>query len=387
MIIKFQECLDTVDQAVLAPLVSRALLRAKIDIIDWHHDLLNVAGGQFFGVIGMVRFSGRVRDRSTGDQLAWSMILKAFAGNPDAEDGDITHYAYWKREVLAYQSDLLTELPSALAAPRCYGVVEYPGNQFWVWMEDLGDGMAERWPLDRYGLAAESLGRFNGAYLTGRPIPTSPWLSRGRVRNLLEMAAPVIATLEGRQKEPVVRRWLREGRLARVQRLWAQRDHLLKALDALPRTLCHHDAFCRNLLVTDTGVGDNQLIGIDWSMVGTGAIGEEIAPLVSATLYFLDVNVEDAPALDRIVFNGYLDGLRAAGWQGDARLARFGYAATMALFGGLGNLAWLDFFVDDEGFVEAFFAHHPEQVVDALAGQLTFELDLGDEALDLMDQL
>ena len=129
---EFQTHLDAIDRTVLSPLVSRALQRTEIDIIDWRYDLLNAAGGQFFGVIGMVQFSGHARDRNTGEPIPWSMILKAFAGTPEAEDGDITHYAYWKREVLAYQSDLLTDLPAALAAPRCYAVVEFPGNQYWV---------------------------------------------------------------------------------------------------------------------------------------------------------------------------------------------------------------------------------------------------------------
>jgi hypothetical protein len=56
-------------------------------------------------------------------------------------------------------------------------------------------------------------------------------------------------------------------------------------------------------------------------------------------LRFVEVDVARIAELDAIIFAGYLDGLRDAGWQGDARLVRFGYAATAALISGVADPA------------------------------------------------
>ena len=383
----FLEHLAAVDQNMLAPLVSEALRLPDIILTDWRYEVLEAAGGQYFGVIGMARFGGHVRDPSSGEMLTWSMILKAYAGDPDDEGQDVTHYGYWQRECLAYQSGLLAKLPSGLSAPRYFGTIEVAPYEYWIWMEDMGAEMDEPWPMEAFGRAARNLGRFNGAYLIGTPIPSFAWLSTGRVHNMLDLAAPVVETLEERLDHPVVWRWVGDGRLARVQQLWAQRNTLLSGLNVLPRSLCHHDAFCRNLLLRSGADGEEDLIAIDWAMIGTGAVGEEMAPLVCAALTFLDVDAADAWELDGIVFDGYLAGLSETGWRGDPHLVRFGYTATAALFSGIGLLGWLDFFCEDEGQVEAIFGHPPERVVDQLAASLDYELDLGDEALQLAEKL
>ena len=44
----------------------------------------------------------------------------------------------------------------------------------------------------------------------------------------------------------------------------------------------------------------------------------------------------DARKLDQMVFDGYVEGLAEAGWHGDPRLVRLGYAASSALCFGIG---------------------------------------------------
>jgi hypothetical protein len=43
------------------------------------------------------------------------------------------------------------------------------------------------------------------------------------------------------------------------------------------------------------------------------------------------VPTERIIALDRIVFEGYLQGLRESGWNGESRLVRLGYVTTSVL--------------------------------------------------------
>lgn len=72
---------------------------------------------------------------------------------------------------------------------------------------------------------------------------------------------------------------------------------------------------------------------IDWAKLGPGVIGEELVALFSTSLRFVAVDLGRIAGLDALIFDGYVGGLRDAGWQGETRLARFGYAATAALTG------------------------------------------------------
>ncbi|UCC63635.1 MAG: hypothetical protein JSV36_00825, partial [Anaerolineae bacterium] len=99
----------------------------------------------------------------------------------------------------------------------------------------------------------------------------------------------------------------------------------------LMHNCCHLDAFRRNLFVRRRADGRDQTVAIDWAFVGTGAIGEEIEPLVNRSLGFFEVELARARELNDIVIGGYLDGLRDAGWQGDPRRVRLGYTAATAL--------------------------------------------------------
>jgi hypothetical protein len=67
---------------------------------------------------------------------------------------------------------------------------------------------------------------------------------------------------------------------------------------------------------------------VDWAFVGRGAIGEELVPLVHASVITFDVDFNKIQELEDIVIDGYLKGLRDAGWWGDTKLVRLGYAAS-----------------------------------------------------------
>src|SRR5919199_1631316 len=67
----------------------------------------------------------------------------------------------WEWQTLSYQSFL----PGPLRAPRVLGIDEDEAGAVWLWLEEVSDLYAHRWPIEQYGLAARHLGAFNGAYL------------------------------------------------------------------------------------------------------------------------------------------------------------------------------------------------------------------------------
>jgi Phosphotransferase enzyme family len=322
MIGELKKRVDAVDRAILTPLVRRVLEEESAEVMSWRYR--QVEGG-FGHAYGLHRFQGEAR---VGDEtLDWSLILKSTG--PATGSQEPTAWDYWKREVLVYQSGLLNDLPGGLVAPRCIGVVEYQGQEFWLWLEDVVES-EKVWSLERYGLAARHLGQFNGAYLVGKPIPKVPWLSPGQFRQRLAMAEQGVAELPQLSRHPLFQGLLPDDSLERSLALWTERQRFLTLLDRLPRSLCHHDAFRRNLIARDGRDGRAQTVAIDWEKVGTGALGEEIASLFLG-LRFVAIDIHRIADLDALIFAGYVDGLRDAGWQGDSCLARFGYAATAAL--------------------------------------------------------
>jgi hypothetical protein len=219
--------------------------------------------------------------------------------------------------------------------PRCFGVAEQPGGEVWLWLEDVADLGQHQWSLDDFERAARHLGRFNGAYLAGRPLPVEPWLSQGRLRAWVAFCAEAIAALPSNLRHPLVRDHFSDAAVSRLLQLWAERDSFLDALDRLPRVFGHLDAFPRNLVLRQSGSSD-QLVAIDWASVGFGAVGEELAPLVAASLIFFEADISIAHELDAIAFTGYIQGLRDAGAQADEAMVEFGYSAVAGLRYGLG---------------------------------------------------
>ena len=100
---------------------------------------------------------GRVLARVTGSALVdgravvpWSSVVKIIRQPAGDERGEL---ATGTREILAYRSGLLVDLPGPLRAPRVLAIDE-DDAAVWLWLEDLQDIYARRWPLEQFGLAA-----------------------------------------------------------------------------------------------------------------------------------------------------------------------------------------------------------------------------------------
>jgi hypothetical protein len=191
--------------------------------------------------------------------------------------------SYWKREILAYQSGLLADLPAGFRAPRCFGSVEHPGGG-WLWLEDISDMATDRWSRERFTAAAHRLGAFSAAYLTGRPLPTYPWLSQSWFRGNVARAAGAVALLPSLVDHPFLAPALPGRRAQRVLQLINEAARLLDALDVLPQTFCHMDPFPRNILVRNQDGLDGQFVLIDWDSAGVNALGADLAALVGGSL-------------------------------------------------------------------------------------------------------
>ena len=379
--------LQTVDRDTLTPLVRQALNSQNYEIIDWDYKPVHGgAGDRGAGLSGIYRFAGNGREN--GQTIPWSLILKVI-GSP-AQGGDPQGGT---RERMAYQSGVLNNLTGSLRAARCFHVVEQGEGVSWLWLEEVANAMNSQWSLEHYGLVASHLGQFNGTYSTKKALPDWPWLSRDWIRTLIAPNAMAMSQLGDVLDHPLVSRWYPDDVANNLVHLWADREIFLAALEHVPQTFCHRDAFSANLFICRDGEGSEQIVAIDWAFAGIGAIGEEIGPLIQTAQSRGLVESAKTELLDSIVFNSYLDGLSKVGWNGNPQAVRFGYAASSALRYGLGfNAQVLDILLNfDESKAiwvkQVFDGRSIEELADLWAGLLRYLVKLADEARTLLDSI
>ncbi|MEV1173267.1 phosphotransferase [Nonomuraea sp. NPDC049784] len=250
-------------------------------------------GGSSGAVTGSVtRLSGVAR--CGGEEVPFTVVRKEVrplrSGRHAPYAGDPRHWAYRRREPLAYASGLLPTGPG-LAAPRCHGVV---GDV--LYLADVA-GSGPELP----GRAARRL----GAWQAGATLPDVPWLAGHQLAQRLAAGE-----------------WTPVDADPRVARLWQRQDELLAELARLPVVLTHGDFSAANL-VAQSGTGGGTTVALDWATLGAAPVGADLAALALTT--FVDP-VED-----------YLAGAGGRFARADVEL---GYRATLALTGA-GRVHWM----------------------------------------------
>jgi hypothetical protein len=120
---------------------------------------------------------------------------------------------------------------------------------------------------------------------------------------------------------------------------------------------------------------DERSVAIDWAFTGQGPVGQDLAPLVGASLAFFEAEHLGSDDLEAQCLHGYLRGLRASGWRGDAQDVEFGYLASEVLRYPLGGIGPLLIGTLDEGLhglVEQVFERPIDEVVNNVHATATF---------------
>ncbi len=385
-----------IDSALLTPIVRQATGLENLRLEEWQTQA--VTGG-FEQGSAVLRLSGL--GTSTGMTLPWTVILKVIRpGLTNTAGPQASHF--WRREPLYYQSGILANLPAGLRAPRCFGVFERPdgADGYWLFLEEVRDlyGLPRPdhgWPFEYYRTAARCLGRFNGAYLMGLPIPQADWIPRGWLRAYIEEAARNIDLFFNSLDVPFYRRALSHapaGVLDVLRKAWDERYEFLDALDRLPQVLCHQDAFCRNLFAECAPDGRDQLVAVDWSYAGPAALGSELGAFVFGGMALGTIPFSESERFGQQVVEGYLEGLGDAGWRGDPDLVRFGFAASAVwryVFGaGIGEA--VPGILDEHAhpaMQQAFGGMTMDQIADFWATSIAWDLRMYEEAWRLKKQL
>lgn len=344
--------LESIPKAKLTKIARAAFGDPSIQLLSWSREPVLGGYGGAKGGTAVHRFSG-----TTACDRAWSVILKVLYRR--LGENQRSPY-YWKREYEVYRSGLLDDLPpDSFATPQIYALEDFD-ELCWIWMEDIAD-LKPGWTLDDYHAIARRLGRLNGAYLTSQMLPDYEWLSHAWHCAIVPGLAESFRNLERCLGIPLASKALPLQAKAQIRAIWRERANYIKALSALPKTLCHIDAFRRNILHRR---GDVLLI--DWALAGQAALGEDLVSLVAVSAYHEGLSYAECLQLDSAVFAGYLDGLRDAGWSGEGKLARLGYTCAMVLRGLAGVKQDIDLLID-AGCHQDLLAHFQRDKIDEVA--------------------
>jgi len=276
-------------------------------------------------------------DIGNEESRAWSMILKIVKA--DVLRDDPSHYNYWKREILAYDSGFLHHLPADITVPRCLAVDQRSDDTVWLWLEDIPND-AQEWQWDDYAYAAEKLGQFQAAYLLGEPLPKFPWVNQQWMRSWINECyryrdAPDVPDVPDAPDAGMSRQLVPDMKFAdlaaRLVRLEGWVEDWLAALERLPRTLAHQDYYEQNILISLNGQQERKVVLIDWQFLSISGIGEDLGRFFGLALSRGNVPLEHYQKVQELFFSSYIKGLRHTGWLGDERLARFGFLASFAL--------------------------------------------------------
>ncbi len=302
----------------MAELARLAAGEARLAVTSWRYAAVH---GGFGGAIGGTALYRFWIESAAGPPI--TLILKILFQRP-GETPNSPYY--WKREYELYRTSLLDDLPAAtFIAPQIVHLRDF-GDSCWIWMADYADHKDD-WTLDDYREIARQLGRMNGGMI-GRELPAQAWLAQAWHSAIVPGLADAFAALPHYLEQPLARIALPFAARDEVMAIWRDRQLFRDALAQLPQTLCHNDAFRRNILHSDEGI-----VLLDWALAGRGGLGEELVSLVALALYYSGFSQDYAERIDQAVFSAYRQGLRETGWRGDGRLARIGYTCGMTLRG------------------------------------------------------
>ena len=372
----------SVDRETLTPIVRRALASENTELIDWRHEPFAYVS-TLREYRGLYHFSGSARVGT--ETRLWSLVLKVIRRSPSAST-EPDHPVDWRREVLAYSSGLLDDLPG-VAAPHCYGINDPSDEAAMLWLEYVEDEHDGRWPVERYGLASRHLGRLNGAYVSGRELPDHEWLHASRAAEGGGAGERIEKLLRSEKtwQHPEVRRVFPEPIAERALRQREDWRAFRAAATQQPRTLCHLDAGRQNLFARRRADGADETVLIDWELMGFAPLATEITYLVMQTLRRFDVDIDAADHFEELVLDSYIAGLRDAGWRGDPQDVRFAYTAGIALrLGLIPQVLGFIFDEDKRARIEPGWGRPADEVIERWARLAYFVLDHADEARKLL---
>jgi Phosphotransferase enzyme family len=245
---------------------------------------------------------------------------------------DPAHWNYWRRESLSYESGLAASAycDAGIAVPQVLDVIERADGGVELWLEDVPGDAGFDWEVPRLARFAYELGVGQARWI-GR-VPDHAWLSRGWLAQYsCEGPGRSVQLPEGAWDSAQAAAVWPSSVRAGLARLWAERARVLAMAESFERTLCHLDVWPSNLIDAS---GTSMLL--DWSFVGEGAVGEDVANLIVDSCSDGLMDMALLPQIAHSCAESYISGLRDGGWSGSEDQVRSAIFAC-----GAAKYSWL----------------------------------------------
>lgn len=317
----------TITPAHLQSILQRIVPDKNFELISWNCSPLGKSKEEssVYRVFCTLRINN---DRSRD----YALIVKVL--KPDSRRNQVDHYYYWKREALVYDSGILTQLPQDIRAPICYEVEARLDGNVWIWLDDVAiESSKNDWSLVQMCRISYLLGKYSGAYMTGTPLPNESFLCRNWMRSWVEVCTEYARPIEEQKKI-----WdFHLNKLNDKNYTWelyvknrTRVNSLLETLELLPRVFAHQDVHSDNIFLEKLN-GRDSLIAVDWQFASISGVGEELGRMFGYALLKKKIPVNKAAEYKEELFLSYTQGLRDVGWDGNSKLARFGFTTTASL--------------------------------------------------------
>lgn len=255
-----------------------------------------------------------VRLHGTADTVSgpkrWSLIAKSIVAPPGASACKPRSWNYWRRERLAYSARWLERGARGLEVARMVGSQTVSRREQVLFLEEVTE-RRRRWTSSDFETAAYRLGQFGGSFARAHARRRVRWLAKDFLRTMFADLKPLqnlLRTQRVRTSEHL-RSALTSASSHFLVRLTERVPLLLRELPSLPQTVCHFDAHRPNLFLQGTGA-KTRMVAIDWSHIGTGAVGEDLSQLICGAVWWQnDVNASTYPKFERRCFDAYVNGV------------------------------------------------------------------------------
>ena len=240
-----------------------------------------------------------------------------------------------------YESGIGAVLPDGMRTPALHHVRYPDADHIALWWEFVPQRPGP-WQLADYRRAAYLLGRLAARRKEGaevnrrlpevcRVAPGCGWLRYYTERRILRGAVPALCGEELWRHPAVVaamQRLADPDLPGQLRALAACVPQLLDLLDTLPQTHAHGDASPQNLLLPASE--PDTVVVIDWGFGTLLPVGFDLGQLLAGLAQAGEADPGELAAIDPVIFQGYLDGLREEGYDVAASVVRTGYIGGLA---------------------------------------------------------
>lgn len=224
--------------------------------------------------LGVYRVSGTAQAK--GSAQSFSLVVKHLAeGNALLDASQPTHWNYFRREIVFFESEIAKRIPKSIGFPKYLGQTAFEDGTFLFWNEDLGDLTKSKFTWEWCLGAARLVAELNSIDISD--ADQHPWLSVGTPTGWLDFREQFFVPFYEKILEVTANDSTRAGELASFVSYLPQQQRFVELMRTARQTFVHGDFNLNNLVMVSNR--EYELIALDWQLCGVAAIGSEVAPI------------------------------------------------------------------------------------------------------------